>query len=329
MSVLKRSQFCFCIIAFVAIFCLQTKISWGLEDLEKKAKSMAHYAMGVVYDLQGLTEEAIDEFEKSASIEDNYAVHLRLGADYARLGDLPNAIDELNLALEYDSDNIQVHYLLALIYNTRRQFDKAALEYEVILNSLSAIEPENLEIYGYLGQLYYSQKKYDKAIKQFKIILSLDSSNTEVMSLLGSIYLEQNDRQKAIEIFSRAIQFNPKDDISLNSLGYVYAEDGVNLNKAEELIERAIELDPENGAYWDSMGWVYYKKGLYEEAIGYLNKAGRFLKDPIVYDHIGDTYYKLNNKEKALKYWTLSLELLSEQAHIIEKLKLLESSNSL
>jgi tetratricopeptide (TPR) repeat protein len=290
---------------------------------------MAHYTMGVVYDLQGLTKEAIDEFEKSASINDNYAVHLRLGADYARLGNLSNAIDELNRALEYDPDNIQAHYLLALIYNTRRQFDKAALEYEAILNSLSAIEPENLEIYGYLGQLYYSQKKYDEAIKQFEIMLSLDSSNTEVMSLLGSIYLEQDDRKKAIEIFSRAIQFDPKDDISLNSLGYVYAEDGVNLEKAEKLIKRAIELDPENGAYWDSMGWVYYQKGLYKKAIEYLNKAGRFLKDPIVYEHMGDTYYKLNSKEEALKYWKLSLELLPEQAHIIEKLKLLDSLNSL
>lgn len=325
----RQFQFCFCIVAFVAVLFLQARVSWGLEDQEKKAKALTYYTMGVMYDLQGLTEKAIDEFEKSAEVDDNYAVHLRLGADYARLGNLSEAIDELKITLEYDADNVQAHYLLALIYSTLKLYDKAALEYEAILTSFVAAEPKNLEIYGYLGQLYYSQKKYDKAIKQFEIILSLDSDNTDIMSLLGTLYLEQDNRQKAIELFSRAIKFNPEDDISLNSLGYVYAEDGVNLTQAEELIERALKIDPENGAYLDSMGWVYYKKGQYEEALQFLQKAGQFLKDPVIYEHIGDTHYQLNNKEEAKKYWNLSLELRPDQTHIVEKLKELESSDSL
>ena len=294
------------------------------EDADKKAKSLASYTMGVVYDLKGYTQEAIKEFEKSAEFDDNYAAHLRLGADYARLGMLPEAIEELELALKHDADNVQARYLLALIYSSQKKFDKAALEYEAILQSFSKAQPENKEIYGYLGQLYYSQKEYDKAISQLEIILSLDPNNTDVIFLLGSLYLETEKRKDATRYFNRCTKVDPDHDGCLNSLGYIYAEDGINLDEAQELIERALKMDPDNGAYLDSLGWVYYQKGDYQKAISFLKQADRLLQDPVVYEHMGDVYRELKRLEDAKKYWRLSLELLPDQEHVLEKLKATE-----
>ncbi|MCK5640847.1 MAG: tetratricopeptide repeat protein [Gammaproteobacteria bacterium] len=304
--------------------CIFSRVSWALEDNEEKVKSLTAYTMGVVYDLQGYSEKAIKEFRKSAEYDDNYAIHLRLGADYARLGELPQAIDELQLVLDQNPNNVQARYLLALIYSTQKEFGKAADQYEAILQSFSKAEPENIEIYGYLAQLYYARKEYDKAIKQFQIILSLNNQDSDVMFLLGTLYLETGERDKAIEFFSRAIKVNSKHDIALNSLGYVYAEEESNLEEAQALIERALKVDPGNGAYLDSLGWVYYKQGRYEEALKYLQEAGSHLKDPVIYEHLGDVYLKLQQEEEAKKYWSLSLELLSNQGHILEKLKSLD-----
>lgn len=289
-------------------------------DDEKRIKSLTSYTMGVIYDLEGDTEKAINEFEKSLSLQDNYAAHLRLGSDYARLGLLPRAIKELKQVLEFDEHNIQARYLLALIYSTQKDFDKAAQEYEAILTSFSQVEPENIEIYGYLAQLYYSQKEYEKAIQQFEIILSLDKTNVDIMFLLGCLYLETNQKDKAIDIFSRAIIIDPQHDTSLNSLGYLYAESGENLEQAQQLIQKAIDLDPKNGAYLDSMGWVFYKKGDYAQALQYLKQADSLIKDPVIYEHLGDVYLKLNEPQEAKKYWKQSLELLPDQAEIIKKL---------
>lgn len=301
----------------------------AFEDTDTQAKSLARYTMGVIHDFNGLTEEAIQEFKKSAEYDDaNYAVHLRLGADYARLGKLNEAIAELKLALKQDPKNIQSRYLLALIYSTQKDFDKAALEYESILQSFSTAEPENLEIYGYLGQLYYSQKKYPQAIKQFETILTLDTKNSDVMYLLGSLYLEVNEKPKAIDLFIKVLEINPEHDGCLNTLGYIYAEDNEKLNEAQSFVERALVVDPDNGAYLDSLGWVYYKKGDYPNALKYLKEADRLLEDPVIYDHIGDVYYKLNEPDNAKKYWALSLELLPQQKQVMEKIRDLEKQQA-
>lgn len=322
---LRRMQILRGMIFFVVLLCLwPSRDAAAAIDLDKKARSLAYYTMGVVFDLQGFTEQAIEQYEKSLEIKDNYAVHLRLGADYVRLGELEKAIEELNLVLEYDSHNVQARYLLALVYATRKDFDKAALEYESILPSLSKADPENVEIYSYLGQRYYSQKKYEKAITQYELILSLNQSDVDVLFLLGSLYLEVGNRSKAIELFSRAIMIDPENDNCLNSLGYTYAEDGVRLDEAQELIEKALSIDKDNGAYLDSLGWVYYQKKKYYKALEYFQKADYYLKDPVIYEHLGDVYYQLNKKEDARKYWELSLELLPEQFHVKEKINSLE-----
>ena len=323
MWLLKKTKF-FHFALLIAFLCFSTGESWGKTSQEQKAKSLAYYAVGVVYDLQGFTEEAIEEYQKAAQYNESTAIYLRLGAGYARLGKLSRAIEELDKVLDQDNKNVQARYLLALIYSTQKEFDQAAEQYEAILTSFSHAEPENIEIYGYLAQLYYSQKQYNKAIEQFEVILSFYPNDTNVLFLLGSLYLEIENREKAIELFNKAIRIDPRHDTSLNSLGYVYAENGSKLDEAQRLIERALEVDPENGAYLDSLGWVYYKKGQYEEALLYLKKADNKMKDPVIYEHIGDVYFELNLKDDAKDYWTRSLELLPGQDRILEKIKALQ-----
>ncbi len=86
------------------------------------------------------------------------------------------------------------------------------------------------------------------------------------------------------------------------------------------MIEKALEVSPDNGGYLDSLGWVYYKKGMYEKALEILTEADKLLKDPVIYDHIGDVHYKMNHTEDAIKYWGLSLKLLPKQEEITRKI---------
>ena len=106
----------------------------------------------------------------------------------------------------------------------------------------------------------------------------------------------------------------------MNSLGYIYAEDNTKLEEAQKLVERALVVDPDNGAYLDSLGWVYYKKGDYQNALKYLKEADNLLKDPVIYDHIGDVYYKLNEPDNAKIYWNFSLEMQPNQKQVQEKI---------
>ena len=170
---------------FITALLGQGPSAFASEDQQLLAKALSHYTMGLVYDFLGLTQEAVLEYEQASLLDqENYAIRLRLGIDYARLGRLSQAIEELKLAVQIQPDDLQPHYILALVYSTQKDFDKAASEYELILQHFSMVEPENIEVYGYLGQLYYSQGKFDKAIEQFKKILSLIEPTLSILKYL-------------------------------------------------------------------------------------------------------------------------------------------------
>ncbi len=292
---------------------------------EALTRSMSHYMTGLLLDWYGQNDEAIAEYEKAVTFDPaSYIIRLRLGANYVREAEYPKAISQLNKAAELKPQDLQPHYLLALVYSSTQNFKKAAEEYELILKSLSATDPQNVEVFSYLGQLYYSQGEYQKAVEQFKRILVIEPNNAEVMSILGSLYLETEERPEAIEMFQKALEIDPEHDGSLNSLGYMYAEDGIHLDKAIELISRALRIDPDNGAYLDSLGWAYFKKGQYEKALGNLQKAVILFEDPVIYDHLGDVYLKLDQQDKALESWRNSLEMKPDQEHVVQKIKLLQ-----
>ena len=300
---------------------VRTAEAFVFQDRIATYKALAHYAMGQIFDLLGQTTKAVQEYEMAAQFDEaSYLIHLRLGADYARLDMLGKAKEELRLVGKYNPEDLQSHYLLALIHSTEKDYDAAAKEYEYILKTFSEAEPGNIEIYGYLGQLYYSQKKYKNAIEQFEKILKLEPKNPDVLYLLGSLYLEIKDERKAIEMLKKSIEIKPDHDGSLNTLGYIYAESNRNLAEAEDLVLRALEQSPSNGAYLDSLGWVYFKRGKYQEALEAFERANEVMKDPVIYEHMGDVYYQLNRFDKAIEYWELSLDLLPDQKSVIQKI---------
>lgn len=293
------------------------------------AKSLAHYCLGNRYDLLEQTNYAVLEYEKAAQFDEgSYLIRLRLGMGYARLNMLSEAVEQLKLVHQLNPEDLQSHYLLALIYSNQKQYDKAGEEYEFILKTFSQAEPQNVEIYKYLGQLYYSQRKYDKAVEQFERILSFEPQNADVMYMLGSLYLEIDRKDLAIEVLKKSIGIDPEHDGSLNTLGYLYTEEGKNLDEAMDLITRALKIDPDNGAYMDSLGWIYYKKGMYEKALEILVKADGLIQDPVICDHIGDVYHKLNRMEEAVQYWELSLKLLPDQEEVSKKINTVKNSQA-
>ncbi len=332
MSVLKRHKTAYLTVfalVWMVVFTRPSDAFFFQQEKITTAKGLAHYAMGQVYDLLGMTKYAALEYEKAAQFDPSaYRIRLRLGADYARLGILDRAVEELQLAARLKDDDLQVHYLLALIYSTQKDYDRAAWEYEYILKKFSTVEPQNIAIYSYLGQLYYSQRKYDQAVVQFEHILEIDPKNTDVMYLLGSLYLETGRKDKAIQVLKKALTIDPNHDGCLNTLGYIYVEDNVHLDEAEELIKKALAVQPDNGAYLDSLGWLYYKKGQYPEALKTLKKAAKALEDPVIYEHIGDVYFKMSSFEDARRYWQKSLDLMPQYEAVRKKLESLEANHA-
>jgi tetratricopeptide (TPR) repeat protein len=110
---------------------------------------------------------------------------------------------------------------------------------------------------------------------------------------------------------------DPYHAAACNDLGYHLADQGRNLDEAERLVRHAIAVDragrrksgdpePENAAYLDSLAWVLFRKGKLPEARDLLVKVAEMPEgagDAVVWDHLGDVYFRLGEKAKAKAAW--------------------------
>jgi tetratricopeptide (TPR) repeat protein len=128
---------------------------------------------------------------------------------------------------------------------------------------------------------------------------------------------------KAADLFRRSISLDPANSAeAYNYVAFMWAEHNMHLDEAEDMVARALQFDPNNGAYLDTLGWIYYRKGKFENALTELLRAAENLTrpDPIVLEHIGDTYAKLNRVPQALDYWQKAVALTPENKLLVEKI---------
>lgn len=301
------------------LLCLRQSFC-GFSD-RKKTQAQAHYLMGLFYENQERFDEAIQEYNQAASLDkDIPAILLHTAISNIRKGNLDKARETLEQLKALDPQDAQAGLILALLYASQNQSEKAALEYEEVLKGAAKSDPKNIDILKSLAAVYYQQKKIEDAIVTYRLILEIDSKDYEPIFLLGSLLEEKGLRQEAISKFKETLAINPDYPDALNSLGYVYAEEGKNLSEAEGLVKKALNQKPDNGAYIDSLGWIYFKMGRIDQAIEQLEKAGGLLPDRVIYDHLGDAYFKKGLLDKAKAAWEKSLELDARQEKVREKL---------
>lgn len=154
----------------------------------------------------------------------------------------------------------------------------------------------------------------------------------------GMALEKTNDFPAAEKHLKRTIELDPYNPTYLNYLGYMYSLRNQNLEEANALVLRALEDDPENEAYLDTFGWIQYKLGNYREALEQLTVAASFAQkknsvDPVIYFHLAEVHYKMNNKVTALEYYVKTrndIKRASEPLdaeYINNQIKKLESEN--
>jgi tetratricopeptide (TPR) repeat protein len=195
--------------------------------------------------------------------------------------------------------------------------------------------------------------QHKKALVECQDLLKaavLASEANEVRHLLSNVYSSVKDYVRAEEQLEQVLKIDPNDATANNDLGYLWADQGKRLKEAEELIRRALELDrrqrrparagdpelpPDNAAYLDSLGWVLYRQGRLAEARAELEKAAGLPdgNDPVIWEHLGDTYSRLGQAAQARTAYQRSAQLYEQERRrtadphyrdVKEKLKLLE-----
>ena len=132
---------------------------------------------------------------------------------------------------------------------------------------------------------------------------------------------ERIDRLDIAEAgFRRVIALRPDSAHAHNALGYTLADRNLRLDEAQALIERALQLAPEDPHIIDSMGWVLYRKGQYEQAVAWLERALKTRPEAEIAAHLGEVLWRMGRTDEARKAWSLARELDPENTTLKETL---------
>lgn len=187
---------------------------------------------------------------------------------------------------------------------------------------------EKLFCKRYRASMLGQMGKSDQAEKEVLALFADYQAPNEIRDIrytLSGIYSHSKDHKKSEEQLLKVLEIDSADVTANNDLGYQWADRNLNLDAAERMIRKALDLDekqratstqllyePESGAHIDSLGWVLFRQGKLPEALTLLIKASKLPDgedDPVIWDHLGDVYFRLGKKEESLKCWRRAVDL--------------------
>jgi len=208
---------------------------------------------------------------------------------------------------------------LANARNSLSGYESALATIDTALVKCSA---DSVELFYYTGVFSSREERYPQAIEYFNRVLTAQPDDSDTKFNLAAAYERSKQIDNAEGIFLELLESEPDNPVVLNYLGYMYADNGIKLKEAKKLIKKALKINPNNGAYLDSYAWVMYKMGKYKEALEYQLRAIEASDtDAILYDHMGDIYFALDQKTEALDNWERALELNPDDEQIKAKMK--------
>src|SRR5256712_10974048 len=173
-------------------------------------------------------------------------------------------------------------------------------------------------------QSQQSVATFEEALHEAQLDEDNDFSNAKFYFNYGAGAERAGLYDKAADLLRKSITLDPANSAeACNYLGYMWADHNMNLDEAELMIRRALESEPNNASYLDSLGWVGFRKGQFDRALDDLPRAAKAAErdDPVVFEHIGDTYLKLNRVPEALDAWQKALALDPKNKTLTDKIE--------
>ncbi len=179
-----------------------------------------------------------------------------------------------------------------------------------VLEAAHRVLPEDFRVNFFLGLAYSRTGRNEDAARALETARGINPKDIDAISQLALVYDTMRQYGESDSLYEEALRIDPANHLVLNNYSYSLAERGVQLERALAMATEAVEGQPENPSYLDTIGWVYFKLGQYREAEKYILMAiTKGEASAVVYEHLGDVYYRLNDVERALENWNLALKL--------------------
>ncbi|SNU04118.1 Lipopolysaccharide biosynthesis regulator YciM, contains six TPR domains and a predicted metal-binding C-terminal domain [Prevotellaceae bacterium MN60] len=194
--------------------------------------------------------------------------------------------------------------------------------------------PDEMAFYYYQGIAYYQKDDLDNALNAFQNGIGVITSDSDpsivsdFYAVMGDILHQKRMEKEAFEAYDSCLVWKEDNIGCLNNYAYYLSEKGIRLDDAEKMSFRTIKAEPKNATYLDTYAWILFMQKRYDEAKTYIDQTLENDTTPsaVLFEHAGDIYYHVGEKEKALEYWQEALEQSDEsdgrQQILTRKIKL-------
>jgi len=254
----------------------------------------------------GDSTDALNEFLIASRLNpvDTYS-RFYVGKIYLENGRYAEAQQEIEQALRINPDFLELWIYLGFVRIDKRDFPGARSAFSEAAHR--GADPS--EVYYLLGFTTELENRSAEAYQDYRKALTLNPKNISALQALANFCDREDRKAEALTVFYQIMKIDTLNSTALNYVGYTLAEKAESLDYALALIDRALEIEPDNGYIIDSRGWVYYQQGRYEEARDELERANRVVADAVVLEHLGDTYLKLGETNRARETYEKALSL--------------------
>ncbi len=133
---------------------------------------------------------------------------------------------------------------------------------------------------------------FDAALKEHPDAIDLLYARALSASALGRVDVLERD-------IGLILKREPNNADALNALGYTLADQTKRYKEALDYIKKALALKPNSPAVLDSMGWVQYRLGNNKQALDYLRRAFKKVRDVEIAAHLGELLWVMGKKQEA------------------------------
>lgn len=196
------------------------------------------------------------------------------------------------------------------------------------------IHPSKLLYYHLCGGALYQQGNHGGAVAVFEKGLPYVevTKDKDIVSNFYSSYAdalhETAQREKSYAYYDSALVYNPSNVVTLNNYAYFLSVDGQRLELAQQMSMKVLKIEPDNPVYIDTYAWILFQQKDYKQACTYMEQALRLVKDEKedagLYEHAGDIYIHLGQKQQARQSWQKALELGPASTVLQKKIKTLK-----
>jgi tetratricopeptide (TPR) repeat protein len=181
----------------------------------------AYRELGSLQARAGRPAEAKKNFYKFLELTGNTAARKQLVNTLIELKAYPEAIEQLNMILQVDTDDNDVNRALAYSYYETQQYDKGLVYIKKFFGNAKPEKIRSLD-YAYYGRLLAKNKQDSLAPEKLMKAYELDTSKAELISEAATCFTRIKKYDNARELYAQKISLKKGVPMDYYNLGKVY-----------------------------------------------------------------------------------------------------------